>query len=411
MINSFGKICVWTILAAFAGCIAAYSIAGIKLGSSSDPSLAFAPLSEVRIKENNRLLDAYNKSESKEELGAKIEENAKVILRLAPLNDDALRQLALMDIFKDSALDQPAYLETSLERSARNRQSLRVLLFHYYEKRQYAKMLDLLDLLYRLDEKNTDYYHLVLDDVYKEPDGQAVFFDYLTTRPTWADRFVIRKFREEKNNLGTLEELITVYFDGAKDPLRNTALVKVYVRRLLEEGKYEKSYQVWREYGFGAPSGETLNFNPNFQSLPAVAPFNWALSNWENSGAEYDAVGGVYVYFDAPVEQELLRQIMPLRDDNPQELRFLYSGTGSYAARNGELVWEFRCGQDREAFLQIPIDPKQFAADRTEIDITLPRPCDFLDLRLKGKPSLYTDRIAVTFEDVSIKPLPRETRL
>lgn len=404
MINFFGRFCVWVMLAAAASGITVYTLAGTKLGHSSDPSLAYAPLSESLIRENDRLLDAYNKSETKDKLGIKIKKNAKVILRLAPLNDDVLRQLALMDVFHDGALDQPAYLETSLRRSARNRQSLRVLLFYYFEDRQYAKMLDLLDLLYRLDEKNSDFYYLLLDDVYNAPEGRDVFFAYLMSRPTWANKYVIRKFREETADLNRLEELITVYFKGAKDPLRNTALVKVYVRRLLEEGKYQKSYEVWKEYGFGSENDEVLNFNPKFESLSAVAPFNWKLMNSDVSGAEYDPAGGLYVYFNAPKEKGVLRQIVSLRGQGAQELKFVYSGSGSYALRNGGFLWEFRCDQDRIPFFEIEIDPKRLSLNRIETEFSLPRRCAFIDLRLVGKPSLYTERIAVTFEEVSIQP-------
>jgi len=399
---SLKTILIWILLGLLGVFITTFSLRGIQLGSGSDPTLAYAPKSEKIIRENSQLLLKYNET-SGADIAKKIIANTKDILRYAPLNDDALLQLAQLNLLQDDKLDNSSALKPAFNRNARNRNTLRSLLHHHINGENYDKLIELIELLYRLDDKNSESYDVILDKVYVSP-GRDILLSYFSKRPTWSDSFLIRKFRAEKTDITKIEPLITAYLLAAEDPARNVALVNAYISRLIKENRYPKAYEVWKSFGFGSESTGPLNFNAEFDSLAATPPFNWKFINWKAGGAEYDeSNGNVYIYFNEPVKRLLIQQVVSLERVKTDSLTFSYTGRGRFSPQQGQFEWAFNCSQKVSPFFEFDVDPKTLTGGVFEIDIgAIPENCNFLNIKLFGKPGLYQGRVSMILDNALV---------
>ena len=365
--------------------------------SVSKPTQAYAYKTYPLIKQSEELL-----KEGSLKLAATqtIKKNSQLILQHAPLNDDALLHLSLAGYLQSGFYENPNILKAAMERNARNRTTIKSMLQSAAHMGDFKSFLQQIDILYRLNNGTRDTYSSILDRLYNNTEGRKALQSYLSTKPAWGSAFLSRKI-SDSNNIDDIQPLILAFLNAQEDITKNSLLVRGYLVKLIQNNKFADAYKLWKQYGNGKEPTGSINFNPNFKKTTAIAPFNWKLFYSNTAGAQYERTprGGAYVFFNNDKPQMLMRQIFPVPSNTP--LQFSMKASGTYKERKGEFEWRMICHPLNKIFFSYKLNPENLSVPAENI-APVPDNCSFIELQLFGYPNIYSARISMILEEVSI---------
>lgn len=400
--NIIRHIIVWGLAFWLAVIVVKSCFTRIYIGSDFEKSLALSPhYSEALIKKNSALINEVgfdNLSPADKDL---ITANAATILRKAPLNDDALNQVALLDIAEPVEFTNADRLIIAKARNARNRSTLRQLLKFYLEQSMFDNVLEEVDLLIRLDKKNTDNYHAILDAVYQTPGGKISIHDGLDEKSAWGHSFLMRAIRNaDAEEIFKLQAPIERQISLDTDFKGNLPLISTFVTELVTDGQLDYAYDYWKKffpkYTDSFAFEKSAVFNPDFKNIEVARPFNWSIYNSANVSTEFERDGGLFVSFNDSKPRFVARQFAKIPQGAVLDISF--DARLKYKAQQGDFEWRVLCLQTNERLLTlsalelIKTSNSQAEGQRLINDEN----CSYIDVQLWGLPGVFKDRISMT---------------
>lgn len=161
----------------------------------------------------------------------------------------------------------------------------------------------------------------------------------------------------------------------ARNPDPDPDWRRTLIATLIGAGDYRRAHAIWVRVGGGAP-GRGL-FNPSFQPVAALPPFNWEFPQVPDGVAEPDGRGGLDVLYYGRGDSALARQLLILP---PGPGYRLAASASQVSGEEGALRWLLRCAGDHRPIADLPIRQGRSAAR-----FAVPAGCDAQWLELRGK--------------------------
>lgn len=410
------NIIVWALTLCLAVIIVKSCLSRIFLDSNVERSLSVSPnYSEALIKKNSALINEIGQNNFSPADKKRITANAAKILQSAPLNDDALNHVALLDIAEPIEFTNADRLIIAKARNARNRNTLRQLLKFYLEQSMFDNVLEEVDLLLRLDKKNTDNYHAFLDAIYQTPGGKISIHDALNEKSSWGHSFLMRAIRAaDADGIFTLQTPIERQISLDTEFTGNLPLVSAFVTELVTDGHLDFAYDYWRksypEYMDGFAFEDAAIFNPSFNDIDVARPFNWTVYNSASVSTEFDRSGGLFVSFNDSKPRFVARQFAKIAPDAVLEIN--HEARLKYKAQQGDFEWRVLCLQTNKRLVTLSAlelaktSPNEAKAYR----LTNEENCAYIDVQLWGLPGVFKDRISMTVKSFNLTASQSGTR-
>lgn len=343
----------------------------------------------------------------KRALSTEIKAGAKAILSADPLSDQAFNNLVVADLIDNNAITQPAVLDEAFARKPRNRKTSYLVLNTAQQRGDIKTMVDMTDLLYRLNPNRWSDYDAVLSELYETAEGRALIEARLSEPNYWADPLMRRKIRDaQPDALLSLAPAVKTLARSKPKPKDSFPLQYAFYDRLVRAGQPQAAYDAWRSIRsdaaaqYDAPGA--LIYNPNFAPDAAAAPFNWSVFTRPQSFAEIDPRGGLYLSFGSEAAQPLARQtILPPPD---AALRLSIEAAFGYTKRQGYFELRYRCLNPRQSHVIYRLDDRNKKGRQTVSIPAFDAPCPLADITIWGQPGVFAERISATLTHLSIAP-------
>lgn len=335
------------------------------------------------------------------------------LLRQAPLNDDALVYYGKSLMSQQSREDfDPTIFEIVKSRNPRNRKNLNAILLHALQGGDSDRALDVIDVMYRLDQRNRPALLKVVNSIYNVESGYNAVNSALANRPMWELSFLQSQAQNvTPSNIEKIGKTIALSINLSED----VSLIKPYVGRLLngliEAGDTETAYTLWETATRKAEKQnslsnkeepETLNYNPTILDIASPAPFNWAFFPTKDTLIE-DSVDGVYFSFAGGESKTVARQyFLP----QPGSFKLTIKANYRYTDRQGHFSVNLQCVAPWQPHIETKLDTA--VREKPEVSNVLDgfdENCSLATLTLIANPGIFSDRIAATFNYIAVEPL------
>lgn len=343
-------------------------------------------------------------------LRAALSDLAARIRARAPLDATAWRLQG--DTSDDLAAARQAMTE-AVARSRRETVAAFWLMHQDYERRDYAGVVRLADVLLRTRPALDEYTLSYLSSLSLTPEGRAALVTALIENPSWRGQFL----RSMGSKLAASDAPLAL-FQALKDagsPPSEAELVPLLRARIAAEKRAGGAYNIWLQM---LPEDEVLKVRPvnnlDFAQDPSSLPFNWNLPRSVNAFIDFQRASGeaagrvLRIRFGVGrVRLGALEQTTFLR---PGSYRFSGEQKGLMSSKRG-MVWQVLCagggppaGQSSQ-LLGAPRSWRPFS-----FDITIPNNsrCDSQRLRLIHDSRSTSEQFAsgeIQFQSLQITPL------
>jgi hypothetical protein len=190
---------------------------------------------------------------------------------------------------------------------------------------------------------------------------------------------------------------------GPSPPGADTQWQAILVDSLARQGDVARAYRLWREFGkVNAPADGKGLYDPGFQGMPGLAPFNWALVSNTAGVAERAAGGGLQVSFYGRLDVQLAEQLLMLK---PGRYRMQFRAEGDAKGESSKIGWTLSCHGSKATLVQLPLTNITYAPRLLAASFTVPAAgCGAQWLRLSGAAAEFPDEQAATIRDLQIAP-------
>ena len=172
------------------------------------------------------------------------------------------------------------------------------------------------------------------------------------------------------------------------------------IAALVDQGKVEQAYAQWRRFaGFPRGTAPAGIFNPNFEDLPALPPFDWRLAEGENTLTQSGR--GLSVQYAGDRQSGFAEQLLLLP---PGNYSVSFKAEGEDADRGPRLIWSLSCHGNGARLVSVPIDASPVIAHFNEAEFTVPERCPAQWIRLIGLPGRQEGTLAISISDLDISP-------
>jgi hypothetical protein len=365
---------VWGAAALWAGVAAALSV------RSPASALQIAPHQPRALAE---LLTAQREATD----GARQAASA-ALLRSAPLSDLPLVYAGTASLTGGSVDESIKLLDAALARNPRREATLVWRASAAVAAGDTSDALVHLTRLVVLDQLRADVYLDAIGELSQRPEGQAwLFSEGFAQSPAFLT--IIRHLNNVHPDLGVLLRL------NHADPVSQAGLID----RALRERGPAVAFILWISL-LPAEAGGAFSwpFNPTFENVSALPPFNWSL-NERVASLERDR--GLVVTYSGRGVQGFVTQTILLR---PGAYRFSSELSGDGQERGGGFVWEIRCAST-DAQLLARTERSGYRDGPRDVDANFEVPaqgCDGQVLTLVGVPGEFPMRARATVSQVAI---------
>lgn len=404
----FKNILIWlgAILIGFS--ILKISLAQIKLESSTQDKFLIktSDYSETLILKNNKILASQKPTEKLSRNNkTTIESNIGKILSKAPLNDDAILQFFIAENLPNS---DPSKLELLLmikARNARNRAALRHLLLYYNETANIEKFGNELDLLIRLNPRKNEFYYQTLNALYEVLSGRDLINEALKKKSIWGQQFLSQQIANASSDqILELAKPIKSHILAYNDEQKTRALAEGFIRKLVNSGHITKAYDFWLSYFPNQDSSvsDSTNriFNPAFQDIVSLSPFNWRVLLDGDNYFEYGS-DGLFVSINIQNPKIILHQYIPM---DGVEHKFVIDTQAKFRGNSKIYEWRGLCLNDNEKPVSLIFETALRDEEGEDINkfYFTAQNCSFVDLQLWGRPSRVKKRSGLTIQKVEL---------
>lgn len=166
---------------------------------------------------------------------------------------------------------------------------------------------------------------------------------------------------------------------------------------MIKKGKVRGAHRLWAHFGGKEPKDrENLIYDGDFEGLPGLTPFNWALSSSDLGAAERDKPAGLQVEYYGRAPGDLASQLLVLP---PGPYRLSFRAEGDAAGPQARLIWRVQC-QPGPVILELPLTKITYTERILAANFTVPPACSAQWLKLVGEPTEFPK-----IENVSIRNL------
>ncbi|WP_428031371.1 hypothetical protein [Ancylobacter sp.] len=347
-------------------------------------------------------------------LRAAIRDLALRILARAPLDAAAWRLLG--DTSEDLATSRQAMLE-AVARSRRETVAAFWLMHQDYERRDYAGVVRMANVLLRTRPALNQYTLSYLSSLSLTPEGRTALVDALVEQPSWRGLFL----RTMSNQLAASDAPLTLFqmLKQAGAGPSEVELVPLLRARMATEKRADGAYNIWLQM---LPEDELLKVRPinnlDFSRDPSALPFNWNVPRSMNAfiylQRRSDEAAGRVLRIRFGVGRVKLGSIEQVIFLRPGTYRFSGEQKGLMSSKRG-MVWQVLCypaapavGQSSQ-LLGSPREWRPFS-----FDVTIPDNgrCDAQRLRLFHDSRSTSEQLAsgeIQFQSLEITPMEPDT--
>jgi len=176
------------------------------------------------------------------------------------------------------------------------------------------------------------------------------------------------------------------------------------VESLVNRGQVDRAYQLWRTFSNPrAPTRKEGLFDPNFQGLPGLPPFNWYYPETSAGAAERSA-GGLQIDYYGRDDAELAGQLLMLA---PGRYRLSFVAEGTADGESSRLGWKMECLQSKASLGEFMLKKVDYSARRRVAEFTIPpQGCSAQRLRLIGTSGEFAKPQNATIRGLSLSRAP-----
>lgn len=336
-----------------------------------------------------------------------IVENAKLAMKKAPLSDVPFIQIGHSKVLQNDSYVDRDYFLIALSRNSRNRKALGMLLSADILQSNFSGAVEKLDVLMRLNGGDKDQYMNALSGVAKTEEGRAKINTLLKRRSFWAKDFVINQINNMNlTNDNEVASSLNSYSSDAFILTNDKFMHERYMRRLIEQKKYEKAYQHYirlnEKVEFKEVWTPDMLFNSNFKKFDSPSPFNWLERKQEKFYSEISEEGYITVFNDEK-PQMLTDQVLKLRGG--ESYTFQIDADWFYRKEQGMFVWSLRCLESGQLLLDFELGDKPLKPEGNRKLFDIPEAgCDWQRVSLIAKPGVIPHFIRAKTKSLAILP-------
>jgi len=314
------------------------------------------------------------------------EATARRVLRIAPLQSAALRDLGLIADARARKAQAAAIMERAGMRGFRDIPTQAWLLRHALLGRDFAAAALRLDAILRVAPEFSDGLFPVLLSMVDDPNAIDAVSRRLATGPKWRPAALLYLSDHARNPdqvIGLYQRLVRL----GRPPTGEEA--NALMTRMTRDGRFDQAYLLWVSFLPQRALGNLGDlYDGNFQGLPGSPPFNWRLDDTPGNTAEIansGESGDKALHVEYPVANGALLAVQLLvLPPGSYRLTGRYMVTSPQAGAH--LSWILKCAAPPAADL---VEARQ-AADVTRAwtpfsaPFTVPADCDGQWLKLFG---------------------------
>ena len=323
-------------------------------------------------------------------------DRAHAVLRRAPLNAEAIVDLALIARQQGDEAKSARLLRLAQERNARNRIASRALADIMLRNDAYAGALTQLDLLMRVDLFSRDQYFPAISTLSNTLEGRVALLERISDRPDWARQYLRQEINEARD-IDFVEDMVLTYAGPERRDRETIILHEALIRRHLRNGDHARVITWRRRYAEPGEDGNAIH-NPYFAPDTAPRPIAWELTENADGVAEIESEGGLFISFSGRRNWTLARQVLTL---TPGEDHFLSTAIDDQGEANGNrLEWRVSCYAVRGTLTTVSLAPGESATAR----FTVPAEnCALQEISLHGIAGEYARRMNIRVASVAIR--------
>lgn len=275
--------------------------------------------------------------------------------------------LAASAAVRDGQLDRAeSLLNQALQRNPRSRQARLMLLESYGRRVDVTAMAKQLVILSRLSPNAHELVIATVAQLVVDPQTRSATLQALRGNPvvepvlghlaaTSADPDAVLALSRVATASGALEQR-----DWQARLIAN----------LVDAGDFRRAVALWREFtpGAGDKGGAAL-YNPDFQDLPGVPPFNWKLATGGIGAAERAQDGALEVTYFGRDSGSLASQLLLLP---PGTYELSVRSAGAAPAEAGEIAWTVSCAGIETVLTTLRLPDASDRAQLIESSFTVP---------------------------------------
>jgi hypothetical protein len=176
------------------------------------------------------------------------------------------------------------------------------------------------------------------------------------------------------------------------------------ITSLVGRGQVDRAYQLWRTFSNPRASARKEGlFDPNFQGLPGLAPFNWYYPVTSAGAAERSATGLQIDYYGRD-DAELAGQLLMLA---PGRYRLSFVAEGAADGESSRLSWKLECLQSKASLGELMLKKVTYSPRRLAGDFAVPaQGCTGQTLRLVGTSAEFAKAQNATIRGITLSRAP-----
>ncbi|MEL6686850.1 MAG: hypothetical protein AAFP97_04440 [Pseudomonadota bacterium] len=347
--------------------------------------------------------------------------NSLSVLERAPLEEDALAQIALS---RHAALtsennrggldDETLNLLRAAQRvNPRNRTVANTLYRNALNVGKFDEAVSQLDLLYRITHPqrrdNGELMDALAALISLNPSRDSVI-DALGNNPSWGIPFLIYMFGDRDGaRLSVIPDYLAVYAQNA-NPANVRNVAEGLIRRLAQDNQYAEAHTVWTRYWRQdqPPNMAILNADPDFRRT-APSPFGWVAFAGRDGSADFEPGGGLYATYHNGPKTVLAEQMFLWPNTHDAALKVEARGRVFTQPRSGHFRIELDCYINTETtrtFVSVGgfnlSEQLAEGGSATHLFSTLNPECQTGRLRLVGVSGDISQTITASLQNLSI---------
>jgi hypothetical protein len=313
---------------------------------------------------------------------------SEALLRSSPMSDLPFAYAGAASLSDGRVEEAISFLDAALVRNPRREATLVWRASAAVASDDTPDALAHLARLVVLDQPRANIYLEAIAALSQRPEGQAwLLSEVLARDPAFAS--IVRHLNGVHPDLGVLLSL------NHADPVAQASLID----RALRERGPSVAFILWISL-LPAETGSDFfwPFNPRFESMPALPPFNWSLNE---RVASLERGRGLVVTYNGRGVQGFVTQTILLR---PGYYRFSSELNGDGQERGGGFVWEIRCAS-ADGQVLARTERAGYRDGPGVVDVTFEVPaqgCEGQILTLVGVPGEFPMRARATVSQVAI---------
>ena len=383
-----------------------YFLGEIRTKNYSDRTFFGYSFSTRLIEANNELLNL-----DLDEYRETVVSNCREALRKAPINHDVFLQMAKIAHSNNEKLYARALVDEASRRKMRDRKVIKFSIQLASEVGNLHKIIDEIDLLYRLNFKNHQDYIKILSAMHAVPEGRKYINEKLRTNPIWGHDFLSFKIKNLSGAaLLNLNQSLDVFLPAYDSNQNKLNLISDYAQQLIRNNFPDEAENFWIKTQdqklVSSLKGSGL-INPLFIRTNLSPPFNWLIANTPNITTEMNPEGGFFATFEGEKDTTLAFQTFRWPKESKASVH--YQAIISAQKSRGGFYLLLDCQSPTFFIKVIPLN-YLFRNEIVKSDwVSLPnKECKMARILILAKPGMLAGEISLFIKSLDIEFITNE---